>query len=114
MFTMFDLLEPRARGLAADFSASLPSPLRLVREKDGMLLMLDLPGVAREDLRLARAGRTVRLEGVRRDASGERRMDRSFRLPEGSGEVVPSLQDGVLTLRISRSQDSAEQELEVH
>ena len=84
---------------------------------DGWRLLVELPGVAREDMSLEIDGRMLSVFGVRRFERGPeggvfQALERSygpfrrdFALPEGldSGQISAVLRDGLLTVVISRS-----------
>ena len=83
----------------------------ILEDKDAVMLVADLPGVAKEDLSIeVKDGEVVRVRGLRRrDAffDDDVTYERAFRLPPGVdvGAIVAELKDGVLHLRLPKAEE---------
>jgi HSP20 family protein len=100
-------------------AAGWSPPVTVLEDSDGLLVLLDVPGVQREQLQLSDDGDSLTVAGQRLVASDGLRLRMSERplgpfrrrivLPRGSGggEVKARLHDGVLEIRIPRPKGTA-------
>lgn len=131
---LFGLSAPRwSRAPASDGVAFLP-PLDVEENAQNWLLLLDVPGVKKEDLKLDVEGRRLTISGERhlvrqeqRDdgesttkrAHGERRFgmfSRSFTLPDGADieGIMADQREGVLTVTIPKKPQSARKSITIN
>src|SRR5687767_2256735 len=104
----------------------LVPPVDIAEDKDGITLRADLPGVSRENLAIDVDGETLTIEGAVtlgetagiKPVYSEVRVAqyrRSFVLGRDldATRIEASLRDGVLTLRVPRSEQSKPRRIEV-
>ena len=118
--------ELKREGEAATRVAPLVPPVDILEDKDGITLRADLPGVSRESLAIDVDAETLTIEGAVQlgETDGitpvysEIRVAhyrRSFVLGRDldATRIEASLRDGVLTLRVPRSEQSKPRRIEV-
>lgn len=121
---------PARRGRQAGAAVWQPS-IDVFLSAEGLTLVADLPGIAREDLHLEMEGRSLLLTGERRvpqlpEGAAEGGMyqimerpngpfARSLTLPVGLDVAAASavLRDGLLTIRIPRAQGCCNRRIQV-
>ena len=119
---LLDELGPRA-GQQAPGTVAEPEwspPLTVWENGEGLLLLVEVPGVQRHDLRLADEGDSLTIQGRRTERGDGMRLRMNERplgpfrrriiLPRGSGggNVSARLQDGVLEIRIPKPANAAQ------
>jgi len=109
----------RAAQAAGAPAAGWSPPVTVLEDAEGLLVLLDVPGVQRKHLQLADDGDSLTVAGQRSVASNGLRLRMSeaplgpFRrrivLPRGSGggDLAARLHDGVLEIRIQRPKGAA-------
>lgn len=108
-----------------DAPAMIP-PVDVTEDESGITLIADLPGASRESLALDVDGDTLTIEAPVSLGTGEGlqavyaevrsgRYRRSFTLSRelDSGNIAASLRDGVLTLRIPKSERARPRKIQV-
>jgi HSP20 family protein len=118
-------LKQQDAAAAARVTPLLP-PVDIVEDKDGITLRADLPGVAREKLSIDVDGETLTIEGTVSLGEAEglqpvysevrvAQYRRSFVLGRDldATRIEASLRDGVLALRIPRSEQAKPRRIEV-
>jgi HSP20 family protein len=104
-----------------------PMPVDLYETEDGLVLLADLPGVARSDLQVHLEQGVLTLEGFARatpDGTGHTPLAVEFRdaiyrrtFTVGSGidpsRIDASLQHGVLTLRLPKAEAAKTRKIEI-
>jgi HSP20 family molecular chaperone IbpA len=116
--------QPQAAG-SRTVPALLP-PVDIVEDGSGITLVADLPGVGREDLSIGVDGRTLTIEAPLKlgeansldSVYAEVRANhfwRSFELSSDldTGKIDAGLRDGVLTLRIPKSEQAKPRRIDV-
>ena len=112
---------PRARG--ADFAPAVD----VHEEPEALVVRAELPGVKREDIEVGIEGNVLTLKGERKLAKDENnrkyhRIERSygsfvrqFQLPNNvdTGSVDAQLNEGVLTLKFPKKQETRARKVEV-
>lgn len=111
---------------AAPRATPLVPPVDIIEDKEGITLRADLPGVAREKLSIDVDGETLTIEGTVTlgEAAGLQpvysevrvaQYRRSFVLGRDldATRIDASLRDGVLSLRIPRSEQAKPRRIEV-
>lgn len=111
---------------AASRVTPLVPPVDIVEDKEGITLRADLPGVSRENLSIGVDGETLVIEGV--VSLGEpagiqpvytevrvAQYRRSFVLGRDldASRIDASMKDGVLTLRVPKSEQAKPRRIEV-
>lgn len=95
--------------------------------KDHVLLTLDLPGVAKSDLKIESEGQRLHIVGERKKSAREEqdgawyserrygRFERSFTLPEtvDTGKIQANFRDGVLQIYLPKSEASRSREIPI-
>ena len=119
---LLDELGPRA-GQQAPGTVAEPEwspPLTVWENGEGLLLLVEVPGVQRHDLRLADEGDSLTIQGRRTERGDGMRLRMNERplgpfrrriiLPRGSGggNVSARLHDGVLEIRIPKPANAAQ------
>lgn len=79
----------------------LPFPVDLYETPDAFVIVADLPGVSKDDLRVQVVEDRLHISGVRRDLNTTEYL-RSFRLPDPSVDTQAHLKDGVLTVKLPK------------
>lgn len=125
--TVSDLVDSAIRGVSPFATARFPR-CDLVRLADGgYRLLVDLPGVEREDLEVTTVEGELNVAGVRprpalpegsevlRTERGYGRFHRSIGVPADAdlGRVTAKLEDGVLRVELPRRGESSRQRVEV-
>jgi len=107
---LYRMLEPS--GPEQVTAAGLTPAMDIVRGADGLVLTVELPGMAREDISVELEGDLLTISGERRrpEVADQRtlrrerpagRFSRALSLAGGRyGEISAALQDGVLTVRV--------------
>jgi HSP20 family protein len=118
---LLDELGPRA-GQPAPGTVAEPEwspPLTVWENGEGLLLLVEVPGVQRHDLRLADEGDSLTIQGRRTERGDGMRLRMNERplgpfrrriiLPRGAGggNLSARLQDGVLEIRIPKPASAA-------
>lgn len=80
---------------------SLPFPVDLYEAPDAFVIVADLPGVSKDDLRVQVIEDRLQISGVRRNPVTTEYL-RNFRLPVPKAEVQAYLKDGVLTVKLPK------------
>lgn len=114
-----------AIGGAAGSGSELPAettwspPLSVWENGDGLLVLLEVPGVDRQNLQLADDGDSLTVKGKRLPAPGNRRLRMTERplgpfrrrivLPKGTGggDLTAHLRDGILEIHIAKPKTGA-------
>jgi HSP20 family molecular chaperone IbpA len=110
-----------------DFQATpLVPPVDIIEDGEGITVKADLPGVARENLSIGVEGDTLTIEGTvnlgettrLQSVYAEIRVPhykRSFVLSRDldTGKITAALQNGVLTLRVPKSEQARPRRIEV-
>ena len=104
----------------------LVPPVDIVEDAEGITLRADLPGVDRENLNIAVDGETLTLEGTVNlgESAGIQPVYSEIRVAEyrrsfvlgrdlDAGRIEASIRDGVLTLRIPKSEQAKPRRIEV-
>ncbi|MEN6302788.1 MAG: Hsp20/alpha crystallin family protein [Armatimonadia bacterium] len=112
---LYRALESEAAGAGQAGMGFMPA-LDIVALGEGMVVTVELPGVARDDVNVELEGSTLSISGERklREARFHRRerpagrFQRSLALPEGNWDLSASLRDGVLTVRVKKAQAGEE------
>lgn len=78
-----------------------PFPVDLYETPDAFVIVADLPGVSKDDLKVQVVEDRLRISGVRRNPVTTEYL-RSFRLPGPTAEVQARLKDGVLTVTLPK------------
>ena len=110
----------------ASQEAALVPPVDIVEDENGITLQADLPGVAKEDLSIRVDGDTLTLEGEVKLGEPQAiegvyaevrvaRYRRSFVLSRDldTDKVDASMKDGVLRLRLAKSEQAKPRRIEV-
>lgn len=124
-------MDMKQRGLdreaGNDFRATpLVPPVDIVEDGEGITLKADLPGVAREDLSIGVEGDTLTIEGSVSlgEISGLQSVYAEVRVPHyrrsfvlsrdlDTAKIDANLQNGVLTLRVPKSELARPRRVEV-
>lgn len=114
---LYRALESEAAGAEQAGVGFTPALDIVSRGDDGMVVTVEMPGVARDDVNVELEGSTLSISGERkvREARFHRReracgrFQRSLALPAGNWELSASLRDGVLTVRVKKAQAAEEQ-----
>ncbi|WP_174582194.1 Hsp20/alpha crystallin family protein [Candidatus Methylacidithermus pantelleriae] len=104
-------------------------PVDITEDDEGYLIVVDLPGLRREDVRVTVENRTLVVEGNRKPLGEESRkglkvhreeramghFSRSFVLPEDADEakVTAEMKEGLLCIRIPKAEAAKPKEIEV-
>ena len=116
----------RREGAAAQDAPAMIPPVDVTEDESGITLVADLPGASRESLALDVDGDTLTIEAPVSLGTGEGlqavyaevrsgRYRRSFTLSRelDSGHIDATLRDGVLTLRIPKSEQARPRRIQV-
>jgi len=83
---------------------------QVIQREDATLLRLDMPGVAREDLKVELKGNTLKVTGTRNDRQDGHyaafaSIQRSWSLPQGiePEDIQANLENGVLEISIPKA-----------
>lgn len=120
-----ELTQRNQKAPAAEAPAMIP-PVDVTEDESGITLVADLPGASRETLALDVDGDTLTIEAPVSLGTGEGlqavyaevrsgRYRRSFTLSRelDSGNIAATLRDGVLTLRIPKSEQARPRRIQV-
>jgi HSP20 family protein len=125
---VFDnLLPARWRGEVGGLETVWWPRMDIVEEKDSYRMDLDLPGLRKDDIKLAVQNDHLEITGDRKyerreDENGYERLERSygsfrrsFRLPEGvdSAKIESTYENGVLTVRIPKPKEAVPRQIEI-
>lgn len=80
---------------------TLPFPVDLYETPDAFVIVADLPGVSKNDLKIQVVSDRLRISAVRRDPALTEYLQ-SFRLPGPAADVQARLKDGVLTVTLTK------------
>lgn len=93
-------------------------PLDIVSSPDGLIVTVELPGVAREDVEVELEGTTLKITGERKAGEQGRyfrrerpcgRFERSLALPAGKEwELAATLREGLLSISIKAASGEAQ------
>jgi HSP20 family protein len=86
---------------AGNSAETLPFPVDLYETPDAFVIVADLPGVSKDDLKVHVVEDRLRISAVRRSPVTTEYL-RSFRLPGPAAEVQARLKDGVLTVTLPK------------
>ena len=116
----------RRNAAAAQEAPAMIPPVDVTEDESGITLVADLPGASRESLALDVNGDTLTIEAPVSLGTGEGlqavyaevrsgRYRRSFTLSRelDSGNIAATLRDGVLTLRIPKSEQARPRRIQV-
>jgi HSP20 family protein len=119
-------LTKRNGNVAASETPAMVPPVDVTEDESGITLIADLPGASRETLALDVDGDTLTIEAPVSLGTGEGlqavyaevrsgRYRRSFTLSRelDSGNIAATLRDGVLTLRIPKSEQARPRRIQV-
>jgi HSP20 family protein len=119
-------LTKRNSNAAASETPAMVPPVDVTEDESGITLIADLPGASRETLALDVDGDTLTIEAPVSLGTGEGlqavyaevrsgRYRRSFTLSRelDSGNISATLRDGVLTLRIPKSEQARPRRIQV-
>jgi HSP20 family molecular chaperone IbpA len=98
--------------------AAVAPTVDIFENKDELLILADLPGVAREDLSVHLENGRLSIEGrLRSFAADEEPFDyrRSFAVPQGidSEKIAANLQNGVLRLSLPKPSAAKPRQIEI-
>lgn len=121
-----DVNQPASDRDAAEASNALVPPVDIFEDGEGITLLADLPGVAKENLAVSLEGDTLTLEGkvsLGETASlrsvyaeiGVDRFKRSFMLSRDldTTRIDAQVRNGVLTLRVPKREQAKPRRIEV-
>lgn len=102
------------------FPAARSAPINVSRDGDGWIVEVLLPGVAQGDVEVTVEGRRLKVRALRRaagqeGAASDATLQRELDLPEdvaGDG-VQATLENGMLTVRLPRSEAARPRRIEV-
>ncbi len=124
-----DFFAPAGLNRSEDVSDRGWSPAVDVKENDkGVSLMVDLPGLKKEDINIHLEDSVLTVTGERKFERDEEKdnyhrveraygsFSRSFRLPNNvdGGSASASFTDGVLTLEIPKTEEAKPRSIEIH
>jgi HSP20 family protein len=76
-------------------------PVDLYETPDASVIVADLPGISKDDLKVQIVQNRLCISGIRRDPNGTEYL-RSFYLPDPGVKVQAHLKDGVLTVKLPK------------
>ena len=118
--------KPFERAATAADAAPLVPPVDIVEDAEGIVVVADLPGVAKEDVAIAVDGDTLTIEGVVRLGEsqamqpvyaeiGVAQFRRSFVLSRDldTGRIEAEMKHGVLRVRVAKQEQAKPRRVEV-
>lgn len=90
-------------------------PVDVYESSDGLLLRMDVPGVAEQDLNIEINQRTLSVNAKRVTNTGEMAYARHFNVPEDLEvkDITARLTDGVLDLHLPRREETKPRKIRV-
>ena len=108
-------------------TAAWRPPVDVSETEQEIVATMDLPGIAREDIKVSVEDNVLSVEGEKRHESEEEgkhlqrterfsgKFSRSFALPSvvDSGKITADYKDGVLTVRLPKAETAKPREIEI-